>query len=163
MEMSVQIVGDTAVRLKLQAMPDKLRSALLTKVDFLTKYLQRYVITQKLSGQVLNKRSGDLQRSISQQVTQNGDTVTGKVYADSSVAPYAGIHEFGGTTPPHVIEAKNGKALMFDWNGKTVFFKKINHPGSIMPERSFLRSSLDENKDYIVSELKRTVDQVMAT
>jgi phage gpG-like protein len=162
MEMSVQIVGDTAVRLKLQAMPEKLRSALLTKMDFLSKYLQRYVVTQKLSGQVLNKRSGDLQRSISQQVTTSGDTVTAKVYSDSSVAPYAGIHEFGGKTPPHIIEAKNGKALMFDWNGKTVFFQKVNHPGSTMPERSFLRSSLDENRDYIVSELQRTVDQVMS-
>lgn len=32
-------------------------------------------------------------------------------------------------TRPHVIRAR-GKALRFQWHGKTVYFKKVNHPGT---------------------------------
>ena len=41
---------------------------------------------------------------------------------------YAGDVEFG--TKPHVIEAKNGKSLSFKKDGKNVFAKKVNHPGT---------------------------------
>lgn len=160
MRMNVEIIGDTAIRARLDSMPVRLQDALRSKADFLAKYLQRYIVTQKLSGQVLNKRTGALQRSITQQVTASTDSVTGKVYSDGSV-DYAGIHEYGGKTNPHVIEAKGGKALAFNWNGKAVFFRKVNHPGSNMPERSFMRSSLDDNRDYIIAELQRTVDKVV--
>ena len=41
--------------------------------------------------------------------------------------------------------------------GKQVFFKKVNHPGSTMPERSFLRSSLGEMKDEIIGGIREAV------
>lgn len=46
---------------------------------------------------------------------------------------YAAIHQLGGTTKPHVIRPKNGKAL------KTPFgiFAKVNHPGSKVPARPY--------------------------
>ena len=47
---------------------------------------------------------------------------------------YAGIHNFGGKTKPHVIRPKHKKALKF--NGRIV--KKVNHPGSKIPQREFL-------------------------
>lgn len=48
---------------------------------------------------------------------------------------YAAIHQFGGQTKPHVIVAKNGKALKLP-GGK--FRKKVNHPGSKIPARPYL-------------------------
>lgn len=33
-------------------------------------------------------------------------------------------------TPPHVIEAKNKKALAFTRRGKTIVVKRVNHPGT---------------------------------
>lgn len=50
---------------------------------------------------------------------------------------YARIHQFGGKTKPHVIRAKNAKALAF--GGR--FAKSVNHPGSNIPARPFLTIS----------------------
>lgn len=41
---------------------------------------------------------------------------------------------------PHVIRARNARALRFTWHGKTVFFKKVNHPGN--PPNRFLVNAL---------------------
>jgi len=48
---------------------------------------------------------------------------------------YAGIHQFGGTTRPHVIVAKRAKALNIPGIGPR---KKVNHPGSKIPARPYL-------------------------
>ncbi len=47
---------------------------------------------------------------------------------------YAAIHQLGGKTKPHVIEAKPGKMLHFGG----VFRKRVNHPGSNIPARPYL-------------------------
>lgn len=47
---------------------------------------------------------------------------------------YARIHNEGGKTRPHVIRPRYKQALAF--NGRVV--KKVNHPGSVIPERRFL-------------------------
>lgn len=47
---------------------------------------------------------------------------------------YAAIHQFGGTTKPHVIEPRFKKALAFGG----IFAKRVNHPGSRIPARPFL-------------------------
>lgn len=49
--------------------------------------------------------------------------------------PYAWIHQFGGTTKPHVITAKFKKALA--WNGGGPV-KRVKHPGSKIPARPML-------------------------
>lgn len=48
---------------------------------------------------------------------------------------YAAIHQFGGTTRPHKITAKNGGVLA--WGGNK-FAKSVNHPGSVIPPRPYL-------------------------
>ena len=100
--------------------------------------------------------SGRLGHSIQQKVDSSPTSVTGTVYSAGDVK-YAAIHEFGGKTAAHEIVAKNGQALAFMMGGKQVFFKKVNHPGSTMPERSFLRSSLGEMKDEIIGGIREAV------
>ena len=136
-------------------MPSTLQAALYQKVSYLALKLEAKV-KQKLSGDVLNVRSGNLRSSIQNKVEQSSHSVIGKVYSSGDVK-YAAIHEFGGTTKAHVIEAVNGKALAFVMNGKQVFVKRVNHPGSKIPERSFLRSSLADMAEEITQELHRTV------
>lgn len=53
-----------------------------------------------------------------------------------NTSPHAAIIEFGSR--PHVIEAKNGKALF--WDGARHPVKKVNHPGT--PAFHVLRTAL---------------------
>ena len=140
-------------------MPGKLQAALLQKVSMLALKLEERV-KRKLSGEVLNVKTGDLRRSIANKVEQSAHAVIGTVYSSGDVK-YAAIHEFGGTTKAHVIEAVNAKALAFSMGGQQVFAKRVNHPGSKIPERSFLRSSLADMRDEITEGLHRTVAETL--
>lgn len=46
------------------------------------------------------------------------------------VSPHPASSFVNDGTPPHVIEAKNAKALRFEMNGELVFAKRVNHPGT---------------------------------
>ncbi len=73
------------------------------------------------------QRSGRLEASITP-VSSNDTAEVG------TNVVYAAIQNSGGTTKPHVILPKNGKALAF--NGRVV--RKVNHPGSKIPARPFM-------------------------
>ena len=118
---------------------------------------------KKLSGEVLNVRTGALRSSVSHEVAEDGDSVTVKVF--SSGVSDAAIHEYGGVTKPHDIVPTKAKALHFIMGGKDVFAKIVHHPGSRMPERSYIRSSLADLLDEgsldrgLAGDLKRLFDQ----
>jgi phage gpG-like protein len=126
----------------------------------LTINLQEHVIRDKLSGQVLNQKSGALARSIQQMVTATDETVTGEVFSAGDVK-YARIHEYGGTTPAHDIIPTKANALAFAIGGKQIFAKIVHHPGSKMPERSFLRSSLADQATEIMDGLRSATLKAM--
>jgi hypothetical protein len=63
-----------------------------------------------------------LEQSIGWRPAGNGSA---EIYAN---AAYAGCVETG--TRPHVINAKNGKALKIPGAGGFVFRRSVNHPGS---------------------------------
>src|SRR4051812_3838238 len=108
-------------------------------------------VRAKLSGSVLSVRSGKLLASIRHEMVENATQIYGRVY--SMGVPYAGIHEHGGQTRAHIIRAVNAKALRFQMGGETVFAKEVHHPGSKIPARPYLSSSLAEMRDRIVSDL----------
>jgi len=139
-------VDARAVTARLSYMPDKLRAAFLKKTYALAEKLKSKV-QQNLTNKLLHIRTGKLVRSIFQHVTNETNEVSGRVY--SSGLPYAAIQEFGGQTKAHIIEAKNGKALAFQWHGKEVFFKRINHPGSNIKGAHYMGQAFDEMKPEI--------------
>jgi len=99
------------------------------------------LVKTKLSGEVLNVRTGRLRRSIHYSMESAGAVTT--VIVGTNVA-YAPIHEFGGVIPAHLVQARNAQALRFSMNGKTVFAKSAHIPAIKMPKRSFLQSSLEQ-------------------
>jgi len=114
---------------------------------------------QKLSGQVLKNRTGTLRRSITAHPpASTGTVITGRVGTNIE---YATIHEFGGKTAAHDIFPKRGRALAFNWKGKDVVFAKVRHPGSTMPERSFMRTALNEMKPEILAEFEKAIMEVI--
>lgn len=146
---TVEVVGDKQVTAKLDALPGRLHDQLLKRVTSLSLQMQA-AVKMKLSGPVLNVRSGNLRRSIQSDVTDQPAEVSGRIFSDASV-PYAAIHEYGGTTRPHVIEAKNGGVLAFQAGGRAIFVRRVNHPGSKIPSRPFMRPTLAEYRDKIVN------------
>lgn len=150
--LNIKLLGESVLEARFRSMSGVLRKEIFGEVTKQTLMLER-LVKQKLSGGVLNVRTGNLRASIHNVMTNDATGIVGKV-ASSGDVKYAGIHEFGGKTPAHVIEAKNGKALAFMFNGKQAFFAKVNHPGSTIPERSFLRSSLSDRRTDIIDGLQ---------
>jgi hypothetical protein len=79
-----------------------------------------------------------------------------KAGADGAV-PYAAIQEFGGMTGPHEILPKAGKFLAFDVAGKTVFARKVNHPGSKIPGLHYLGGAIEQALPIMREEIGRTL------
>lgn len=133
--------------------PPSVAASVLTKMRALMINLQRHVVTDKLHGQVLKQRSGVLARSIQEDARAEGDQVIGEVFSAGDVK-YAAIHEWGGVTAPHDIVPTKAEALAFVIGGKQVFARIVHHPGSHIPERSYLRSSLADQAGEIVTGLR---------
>ena len=87
--------------------------ALATRLTRLMLALQRHIVRDKLSGQVLHRRSGKLAGSIVAYPAElSGTQLVGRVEGASGPAWYGRVHEFGGD---HEYEIKpvNGRALAF--------------------------------------------------
>jgi phage gpG-like protein len=139
----------------LAGMPDRVRQALASKANLLAVALEAK-IQQKLSGGVLNTRSGALASSIIATVDESSADVSVRVGTSGDVK-YAAIQEFGGTIPPHEIVPDKAKALAFAVRGKQVFAARVNLPAVTLPERSYLRSSLADMAGEIVGGLSDAV------
>jgi phage gpG-like protein len=149
---SLELDGLDEAAATLDALPAALGAALAAKAVELAAALADRVRTHKLSGGVLNGRSGALSDSIVADVSAGGDDVSASVGSNGDVK-YAAIQEYGGKTAAHEILPVKAQALAFMSNGALSFARKVEHPGSVIPERSYLRSALDEMSDEIVAAL----------
>ena len=91
-------------------------------------------------------KTGHLKRSIS---TKMGDM---EATIHTSNLKYAPMVEFG--TRPHIIRAKNKKALY--WKGATHPVKKVNHPGS--KAKPYLIPAFEKEKDQFLEKLKEVIE-----
>jgi phage gpG-like protein len=156
--MHFTVVGKEEVIARLEGRRKKLMPYLARVVEKEASDLESYIKNNKLQSSPLHHRSGKLQRSVHHQTTANTSFVIGRVYAG---AEYAAIHEYGGQTKPHIIKPKKAKVLAFSKGGNTIFAKSVKHPGSKIPERSFMRSSLAENREKIRLALAKAVGTVI--
>jgi phage gpG-like protein len=154
---SVSTSGLDAEIGRLGALPQSLAARLAQEVERLGDVL-RDRVERNLSGWVLQRRSGRLAASIAVAVERTGLAASATVSSD---APYAAIHEYGGTIPAHEILPKNARALTFPWRGQQRFFKRVSLPAVTMPERSFMRSALEETTPEIRAALEAAALQAM--
>lgn len=141
-----------AVLQALRAKAEDLRDRLLTRVD------------ANLSGDVLEIRSGALKASIFADLTFDAGRIA--IDAGSHDVPYAPIQEYGGQTAPHAIVAVKAQALALAFAGVGVggtrFARRVAHPGSAIPARSFLGSALDGLREEITTGLKDVILSALA-
>jgi phage gpG-like protein len=135
------------------------QDALLGQADALRGALEAR-IHQKLSGEVLQTRSGALAASIISSIENDGSDLS--ISISSTGVPYAAIQEFGGKTAAHDIVAMKAKALAFSMGGDQIFAKSAHHPGSTIPARPYLGSSLADMRDDIESGFKQAVLDALA-
>jgi hypothetical protein len=116
-------------------------------------------VDNKLSGQVLRRRTGTLARSVAQspRVYSSADGVvigtvgTANIIGDDGRAPvkYGALHEWGGTYEAQVREHMRAQKQAF---GRPVAPRQVSVRAHIrrgvLPERSFLRSALS---DFVAS------------
>jgi hypothetical protein len=120
--------------------------------------LREYIVSTKLSGQVLKHRTGNLINSIFPSIEQSIDEylLTGRVSV-SNTAPYGRYHEYGAHIPERVpIRAK---ALHWVTNGQDVFAMRAR--AFDLPERSFMRSSLREKREEIITALATALNRAV--
>lgn len=136
-------------------MPNRLREEMVTATKrFLLKLTKR--VKEKLSGQVLNVRTGRLRRSIHMEVNESVTSVVGTVGTN---VIYARPHEYGGpvTVKEHLRTVKQA------WGRPLKEPKQVTVRSHVknLPERSFLRSSLLELKDDFYQEVDAGVKRAM--
>jgi uncharacterized protein involved in outer membrane biogenesis len=101
---SAKVNGITKVTQKLATVSSGLVPAIVTSMTTEMIRLQGYIIRNKLSGQVLKNRTGNLRRAIQQDVTVEGWFVRGRVFVGREASKYGRVHEYGGTfnIPQHL-------------------------------------------------------------
>ena len=126
--------GREQVASAISQMIDRTRQSVHREMLAVTTDLAGYIKREKLSGQVLRRVSGDLSRSVSPSSTINGDIILGTVGTNLF---YGRIHEYGFNGRVAVsAHARSGKHGTYN--------VRAHERTVTMPERSFLRSSLQE-------------------
>jgi hypothetical protein len=147
----IEVNGDAQAYLKTLSDPSRVLRALQRTTDRENKitvgHIQKYYMSLPSDGPTapdgLRVKSNRLRGSL--RANPAGFNEDGLVSSIGSNVVYAGILERGGTTKPHVIEAKNGRALFF--NG--IFRRRVKHPGSRIEGRHYVENGIrDRLPDY---------------
>ena len=157
---SAELDGLDETAARLDAYPAALRAALAAEAAELASALADVISNDKLAGGVLNARSGALRASIAADASADADGVRATVGSNGDVK-YAAIQEYGGKTAAHESLPVKAQALAFNVGGARRFARRVEHPGSLIPERSYLRSSLDEMSGAIVAALAETAAETL--
>jgi phage gpG-like protein len=136
------------------------QASLFATSQALAASLAAHVQQDKLSGQVLNRLSGDLAGSIAAMVEVGDGVVTAQVFA-ANPPPYAAILEFGGVIPAHDVRPVSAEALSFLIDGRRVFAKVAHIPDVTVPAHAYLRSSLQDMAAEITTELQQAVARAL--
>lgn len=148
---SIELRGLTSLVAKLGRLP-------LASRDRLRVFMARFTLQlrDQVKANIADRfqSKGPLYQGVQSEIEESTDEVSGRVFIND--VPYAAIQEYGGTTPPHVIVPKNAQALAFLTRGggfssggggsTLVFAKRVNHPGSRIPERSYARLALVQTR-----------------
>jgi phage gpG-like protein len=112
------------------------------------------MVRAKLSGEVLQARSGALRASMRAEVAEEAHGFAARVWSDGSL-PYARIQEYGGRVAIPEIRANNAKALAFVYGGRLVFARRVRAHAVTIPERGYMRSSLDDFVPVFADSIRR--------
>ena len=142
----------------LKSRPQEIVSALTGRLNRVMTMLASYIVREKLSGQILRRRTGILAGSVhAVPATIQGTQIIGKVVAGEGPSNlYAAVHEYGGSRAYEIMSVKS-RALAFMMDGRMRFFSRVNHPATMA--RPFMAPSLQENESSIREQLQQALDE----
>jgi hypothetical protein len=113
---------------KLNAMKAELIESIVRSLNKGAIALQSYIVDQELSGQLLNRISGNLANSVRVKLAEaEGDKINAAVEAGGGTAYYAAIQNYGSFMAYEILPTE-AKALRFLSGGSVVFAKRVIHP-----------------------------------
>lgn len=160
MTITTQVTGEEKLREFFTKAPAKLRQELMREIDRMAIVLQARM-KMKVSGDVLNVRTGRLRRSISVtkgQANQDGYSVT-----VGTNVKYAAAHEYGFngtvTVPAHMrmVRTAWGRPV----RAPTQHMVRQHSRRLNLPERSFARSSYEELRPQMSAQLQTFVTNAL--
>lgn len=160
MSVVIKMTGDREIADYLQSLPSVVRDKITRKwEDMASRVSQR--MKEKVSGEVLNVRTGRLRNSLYARVYVGTEKVT-LSFGSRWDVPYASIHEYGGMiNHPGVPETQGGVMPMRDKRGVIQKFSKSVLPHTIwMPKRSYIKSTRDEMVPSINAALRQAINEV---
>ena len=157
--LTFRMTGDEKMVAFIEGRGPKIVQALARKMESLMLRLQQHIVADKLSGQVLNQRTGKLIGSIRVlPVVTETASITGAVEGAGGPAFYGKFHEYGTTDSYRIVPVKK-LALAFMLGGKQVIVRSVLHPP--IKERSFMRSSLADMTEQIRAELQAAAREAL--
>ena len=153
---SAYLVGDELLVERLRGISDAVNSGLARCITQLGIDLQRNVQQDKLSGQVLKSRTGALKSSIDYRVDQSARGATAEVF---TALRYGAAQEYGftGTVSVGASLRRIREAFGRPIAEKTISVRAYDRRMAL-PERSFLRSALDD----MTPAIRDAVDAALA-
>lgn len=150
-----QIKEKELVLRHMEELPDKLVARVDRAVGTMTLALLR-VVVGKLSGGAINSKSGKLLAAVRRGTYKVHEPARGRIVgvvgvkgADKQTMIAAGVQEYGASIAARVVEARDARALKFQLGGADFYRGKVQLPNITVPERSFLRSSLEQMRPSI--------------
>jgi len=141
-------------RIQLKTLPNHLRTneLRLVMVDSMREYMKevKRVAQRKLSGEVLNRRSGRLFRSIRSRVlSRDGEfRIVGRLSSD---VIYARIHEFGGRIRVTPKMRAFLHTIGIHLRSSTQFIK--------IPKRPYLRTAFEDTQAFGTGLIQRKISR----
>lgn len=156
------VTGDKQVIANLGSAPERVRSKVETAMTRIVIDLQSYVVKNKLSGQLLKRRTGTLAASIQQRVARTDGQIVGVVGSrinDANPLKYAPPLEDGFSD---TVTVKEHLRQM-----NTAFGKAVKEPRKItvkahgmkmnVKARNYLKGSLAENRERYLQMIDKAV------
>lgn len=155
--------GTDELSLRLRGLPANVRDTLRTAIAAQAQMLVGVIQDEKLSGQVLNVRTGRLRDSVTYDLRADDTGITATITAPATSpagVPYGLIQEQGysGTVRAHVRTITQAF-------GRSIAPRQITAPAHPMtlPPRPFMGPALAENSPAITTALTAALAQALET
>lgn len=149
----IALVGNDKVVARFQSLPQRARQSLIDAMKRQWFALQAHVVSQKLSGQVLKRVTGNLASSINtdSKFEECPQEIVGSV---GTKVIYGAIHEDGGTVN---VKAHTRNITQVFGRPITPTEVFVRAHTATYPQRSFLRSSLSDMSAQIRADIEQSV------